>query len=106
MDASTYAATLAKDAAIAVTAFTATHVMYKGTKSFFSSRMSTWSDIKPSVQNRMACEIALLPCRLVMGICCLPIVIDSFKPANTWTPSDTSRAIIAWCVLPFQHRTY
>jgi hypothetical protein len=90
------ALTIAIDVAVVITAFTTTHFMYKATKSALNARLPSWNDVKPSVQNRMACEIALLPCRFVMGYCCAPIVLSSFAPVTHWLPSDTSRAILAW----------
>jgi hypothetical protein len=90
------ATTISLDMAVATMAFATTHILYKGTKSLMNSRLPSWSDVKPSVQNRMACEIALLPCRLVMGICCAPIVLHAFESTSVWVPSDTSRAILAW----------
>jgi hypothetical protein len=90
------ASTIAIDVAVAATAFATTHVLYKATKSLMNTHLPTWNDVKPSVQNRMACEIALLPCRFVMGWCCAPIVLHSFESTSIWVPSDTSRAILAW----------
>lgn len=90
------ASTIGIDLAVAGTAFATTHVLYKTTKSLMNTHLPSWNDVKPAVQNRMACEIALLPCRFLMGWCCFPIVLKSFDSTQVWVPFDTTRAILAW----------
>ncbi|RDW92658.1 hypothetical protein BP5796_02052 [Coleophoma crateriformis] len=87
------------DVSIAAIAFGTTHVLYKTTRHILKTNLSTWEQVKPSTQNRMACEIALLPSRAAMGICCAPIVMNAFIPTSNWQPLDTYRAIWACAIM-------
>lgn len=89
---------LATDAAVVAGTFAGTHVLYGGMQRYLKAHLSSWDRIKPATQNRMACEIALLPSRLAMFFCCLPIIVNSFNPTHMWMPSDTARSILAWYV--------
>ncbi len=60
------ASTIAIDMAAAIMAFTTAYFMYKAIKSALNACLPTWNNVKLSLQNRVACEIALLPYHFVM----------------------------------------
>lgn len=93
--ASTLATTIAHDASITGAAFVATSILYRATKGYLKSSIVDWENVKPSVQNRMACEIALLPTRAILFLLCAPAIMSAFAAPDVWTHLDTYRTILA-----------
>ncbi|GME65675.1 hypothetical protein GTA08_BOTSDO03829 [Neofusicoccum parvum] len=97
--ASTLATTIAHDASITGAAFVATSILYRATKGYLKSSIVDWENVKPSVQNRMACEIALLPTRAILFLLCAPAIMSAFAAPDVWTHLDTYRTILASAVM-------
>ncbi|KAH7009327.1 hypothetical protein B0J12DRAFT_550295, partial [Macrophomina phaseolina] len=97
--ASTIATTIAHDTAIAGVAYLGTSLLYRQTKDYLKSTVIDWENVKPSVQNRMACEIALLPTRAILFLLCAPAILSAFAAPDVWTHLDTYRTILASAIM-------
>ncbi|KAH8810773.1 hypothetical protein F5884DRAFT_897324 [Xylogone sp. PMI_703] len=91
--------TLLMDVAVVSTAFASTHVLFKLTKQRLMNGVPSWNNIRTPVQNRMSCELALLPIRFVLFLCCAPAILGAFAPKDVWTRLDTERTTIACAIM-------
>ncbi|KAL1638671.1 hypothetical protein SLS58_008703 [Diplodia intermedia] len=96
---STLATTIAHDAAIAGAAYATTSLLYRASHRYLKSAVSHWDAVKPGVQNRMACEIALLPTRAILFLLCAPAIMSAFAAPEIWTHLDTYRMILASAIM-------
>lgn len=90
------------DVVVASATFGGTHLLYKTCYKHFSQSFSSWKSLKPEIQNRLAVETALLPTRFGILLLCIPILINAFRPVETWKASDTDLTLLSWYVVyPF-----
>ncbi|KAI9791836.1 MAG: hypothetical protein M1816_003381 [Peltula sp. TS41687] len=90
---------LLTDVIVATTAFLFTHFAFRTAKRHLETWLPTWNQVKPSTQNRLACEIALLPVRFVLFVCCAPAILNAFSSPDVWHGLDTSRTVLACAIM-------